>query len=269
MPEFPYIQSNYAQTIGSVPASTAGTTITSGGSTTTKGTYVELIAATVRDANWILIHLTNNSSTGSSHNIDIAIGSATEQVIIPDLQCIAKARSGVAPYLFPIFIPAGSRITARLAAPSSNTIEIAITLFSGTNISTGGQPSAAVCYGATGASIGTNVDPGGSANTDSAWTQITASTTRAHNWLVIGGNLGDGNLAATTKWLIDIGIGSATESEIVGDLLAGSGSANHVAANFPMCFPYFVPAASRLSVRLRSNVTTDGDRDIDIRIWGV
>jgi hypothetical protein len=269
VPEFSSIQAGLAKTYGSVPASTQGTTITSGGSANTKGSYVELTSATTNDANWVLIHF-GNISTLTNFLVDIAIGAATEQIIIPDLSVPGRnTGAGGGSFLFPIFVPAGSRLTARCQAVTvSATIEIVMTLFSGTLLSGSSQPSSIVsAYGAVASSLGTNLD-GVTANTDSAWTELTAATDRDHSWLCVAARYGDTTLAAVTRWMVDIGIGSATEAEIISDLFVTADTTSDFPYTPVLWFPYYVPAGSRLTARVRSNVATDGDRDINIRLYG-
>jgi hypothetical protein len=270
MPELVMTQSGLAKVAGSVPASTQGTTITSGGSVNTKGSSVEVISATVNDANWVLVHL-GNVNGNSTYLVDIAIGAATEQIILPDLYAAGRAAGGnMGSYLFPIFIPAGSRLTARCQANNATqTIEVALNLFSGTMLAGGSQPSIVSAYGSVTQSVGTNIDPGAVAHTDSAWTQLTAATDRDHCWFCVAARFGSAALGAVARWLIDIGIGAATEAEIISDLYYTA----DVTSDFPYgpvrCFPYYVPAGSRLTARARSLSATDVDRDIWIKLYGV
>ena len=122
-------------------------------------------------------------------------------------------------------------------------------------------------YGSTTASLGTNLDPGGVANTDTGWTELTAATDRDHYWLTLAGKYGDGAILST-RWLVDIGIGAATEQEIISDLLVMADSGSDVTFNVVMSFPYFVPKGSRLTARARSSSIVDGDRDIYLKLYG-
>jgi hypothetical protein len=267
MPEIGTVQSGLAKVVGSVPASTQGTTITTG-SANVKGSYVELTSATANDANWVLVHLGNAASAGSNHLVDIAIGAATEQVIIPDLNMMSKAAgANFGSYLFPIFIPAGSRLTARAQGPAATTLEVVLTLFSGTMLAGGAPPSIVSAYGAVASSLGTAID-GVTANTEGAWTQIAAATDRDHCWWCVSGRIGDATLAAVTRWMIDLGIDTATETEIVGDLYFTADITSDLPYNPVVCFPYFVPAGSRITARMRSNVATSGDRVANIKLYG-
>ena len=271
MPEFPLpAGGSVIRTYGSVPASTNGTTLAAGAPGNTKGSYVELISATEFDANWIQIQF-GASSINFSSLLDIAIGAAPEQVVIPDLYYGPGAVAGDGPsYLFPMFIPKGSRLTSRFqSSTASATMDVVVRLTSGMMLNGHIGQSNVVRYG-SGAfgSIGQNVDPGGTANTDSAWSQITAATVRDHHWWAIGGRCGDGSLSAATRWLIDIGIGAATEQVVVSDIFATEQSGIGRSYGGIQCFPMFVPAGSRLTMRAMSSSTTDGDRDVNMFLHG-
>jgi hypothetical protein len=243
-------------------------TITASATPGTKGTATELIASTAHDANWIAVGLTGAASS-SVGLLDILIGAATEQVIVPDLFYVARGSTASAgSYLVPIFIPKGSRISARVqSATVSGSIVVTIHLIGGSLIG-GGQAAPAVSgYGATASSLGTNIDPGGTANTWSAWTEITAATERDHRWLILSGRYGDANGLATS-WRVQVGIGAATEQVLVPDIAFSMDATSDLVYNAVHSFPIFIPKGSRLSARVRSSSITDGDRDIWVRLYG-
>lgn len=270
MPEFPFVSGGVVRTVGSVAgASTLATTVTASASANTKGTVVELTAATEFDASWMLVHLTGTSAI-ASYLVDILIGAATEQVIVPDLFCRPlTAADSWPPYTFPLFVPKGSRVSARVqASTGSSTVKVAVTLISGTLLSGGNAPAFVSAYGATATSIGTLVDGNAVADTDGSWTEITAATDRAHNWLVVTGRFGDNAVTASTSWRLSVGIGAATEQTLVPDLYASASTT----VDFPFacvwCLPVFIPSGSRLTAKVRSNVTTAGDRAVNVKFYG-
>ncbi len=272
IPEFPsgYAGGTTVRSHGATAgASSLATTITAGGTANTKGSYVELIASTEFDANWILITFSHASATFPSHLTDIAIGAATEQVIIPDLFCVMRTNGSYPSYLIPVFIPKGSRLTARCQSNSiSATIRIAITLISGSALSGGSGPSMVSAYGAVASSTGTLVDPGAVADTDSAWVEISASTDRDHHWLIIAGHFGDTVLAAVLAWRLSVGIGAATEQVLIPNLHLAAEIASDGPYSPVFCLPCFIPKGSRLTVRMRCSVTTAGDRAANIKLYG-
>ena len=270
MPEFPYLQGGVARTVGVTGgADSRGVVLTANASANTKGTAVELVASTEFDANWAFITLTD-ASGGTSFLVDVMIGAATEQVIIPDLYMRSRAAGGGGPsFLFPIFIPRASRLTARCqASTGGSTIRISVTLVSGTLLSSGAPPAWVSAYGDVTTSQGTNVDPGATANTDSAWVQITAATDRTHHWLCASGRFGDQSIAASMLWRLDIGIGAATEQDLVPDIHITADVTTDNPYNGGFCLPCFIPAGSRLTARARCSNNTDVDRDIYLKLYG-
>jgi hypothetical protein len=272
MPEFSYGYSGggVVRTHGATAGTSSVATTITAGSSNAKGTAVELIAATTFDANWIEIDATNGSAA-ARYLVDIGIGASTEQIIIPNIQITNRATGGSgAPYLLPVFIPKGSRLVAQCGSSvNSATLDISIRLISGIAMSAGSGPSAVVHYGDTANSTGTPVDPGAVANTDSGVVQITASTTRDHRWLVFAGRFGDGALTAgSTVWRVQILIGASTETTLIADMHFSAEATADYPGNPVRCFPVFIPKGSRLSVIARCNSTVDGDRDLEVKLYG-
>jgi hypothetical protein len=108
--------------LGFSSGSTLGTTITASGSTNTKGSYSELVAATSRDYMGFFIGTTGASATTKHHLLDIAIGAAgSEVVILSNLYILTTAMwSAVPTFFLPINIPAGTRISARVQSATAS-----------------------------------------------------------------------------------------------------------------------------------------------------
>lgn len=277
MPEFPCLQGGVARTYGAVPSLTRGTSVFASATAHTKGSWAEVVAATEFDAGWIQIEV-GNLSAGSTANewlVDIGIGAAgSEVVIIPDLYFPGPSVDDSASWYFPISIPRGSRIAARTQNVSGSSVRcnIVVHLISATFMSgpMGGQIVST--YGADqSASTGTNIDPGGTAHTDSAWVEFAAATDRAHNWLGIALRPGDLNLESTGKcqWMLDVAMGAAgSEQEILSDVFISASSVPDRPGFVYIGMPLLIPSGVRLSARARSETTTDGDRDINIVLYG-
>lgn len=271
MPEFPFVSGGAVRTVGATAGtSSRSTTMTTSASADTKGTVVQVTAATEFDANWMLIQFPRGANGTVNLLADILIGAATEQVIIPNLYVFARNANGGGPtYLFPIFVPKGSRISARCqSSAGSSTFDVAVTLISGTMIGGGAPPSFVSAYGAVTASVGTLVDPTGLANVDSAWTEIVAATDRAHNWLAIAVRPGDGTITTATEWRLSIGIDAATEATLIPDIHLAADTTLDFPATFVYCLPVCIPSGSRLTARVRSTVTTAGDRSVNVKLYG-
>lgn len=116
--------------LGINTSDSGATSIDPGGTSNTKGSYVEFSSSTAADYNFIcpMVSLGGKNQTDSfTWAMDIALGSAgSEVVLIPDLRFAVACGSFPKPFLTPrsqsllTYIPAGSRLSARLAA-SGNT----------------------------------------------------------------------------------------------------------------------------------------------------
>lgn len=273
MPEGAALGGSWSEAAGAVTASSIGTTVTANASANTKGTAVELIAATAHDTHWVSVTAVTGGTTGNNGLLDILIGASTEAVLIPNLPVISRAANegGGGPFLFPLFIPKGSRLAAQYQNQTgSSTVEVVVHLF-------GGNPSGpwADCtyvdrYGATATSLGTNVDPGGTAHTYLAnYVEITASTLRPIRWLLLCAQNDDAAFTGNQRWTIRLGIGAATEAQIGGDLIVSAGNTLDNALFSPVFpIPLFISTGSRLSVNAKCSVTVDGDRDLYVSLFG-
>lgn len=274
MPEFPALGGSYSETAGAVTASSIGTTVANdAGSSSTKGTIVQLIASTAHDAHWVSISILTAATAGTVGLCHLLIGASTEAVLIADLLATNRVANdgGGGPYLFPLFIPKGSRLSVQYQANNTSTdAQVIVHLYGGNPVGPWADCTYVDRYGATASSRGTNVDPGGVANTYLAnYVEITAATLRPIRWLILAAQSDDTSWAGVAQWTIRLGIGSATEAQIGGDLLLTG--ANTTDSNRPFAhwyFPIYIPAGSRLSVNAKCSSTTDGDRDLYVALYG-
>jgi hypothetical protein len=108
-------------TYGAVTADSGGTSVDAGGTANTKGTYSVITASSTNPIRGLIFYIgnqANNARTAANFFMDIAIGTAAaEQVIISDIPLQGTSTEDVvSPQvspLLPVFIPAGTRITAR------------------------------------------------------------------------------------------------------------------------------------------------------------
>lgn len=206
-----------------------GVAVTSDTVSESYGAWVEIIASTPRDAQMVIIHLgPRQSTTGFGSHVQIGVGaSGSEKVKIDG--CLIRTATDerrVQTWPCPIFIPAGTRLSARAADSSTSalTCDVSITLAEG-----GPWPGAPLQYnerddgGATGFGWG-GPDPGASANTKGAWDELVAATTIDWKAMLIdieqnSAAMGDDN------WLIDIGIGGAGSEKVkIPNLRASAGA---------------------------------------------
>jgi len=255
---------------GAITASTNATTITSGAANT-KGSYVDIGAVTSFDYEAISICFGNSSTT---HDVvfDLAINVGGNRFIIAeDLRFSDLKDGGWDRYsLLPIHVPSGSQISIRLA--SSVASATADFLLVGHSCGLFGAPgySRMVALYTPSTSRGVDCDPGAVGDTKTR-TQVTASTPQRVVALMVAiGGGGDAARATTDRWLFDIEQGGAgSEQVIVPNIYCGCGSVIDVPAQTTFGpFPCDIATATRLSCNIQCNVTTAGDRVLDIALHG-
>lgn len=264
---------------GTVNNNRPGTTVTTGGTSATKGTAVELIASTAFDAYWITVLATGygNAATTSQACLDILIGAATEEVLIANLLAgfcggqINAVSSGAKRWDFPLYIPAGSRIAAQAAGDRVSTaMSVSVFLYGGHGMPPFRPGGKVTTYGITTVPAGTDVAAGYS-GAEGAWVQIDAATDEDHFAFVPSFHPTDGDTTLTPiKYvLMDMGIGAATEELLLG----AEQSFLFRYDSSEMCegpinsMPAFhdVPSGTRLVARLSMTGTTDtGEPDCAI-----
>lgn len=254
---------------GTVGSTTAGTSCTTGATTATKGTPAQIFASTSFDTYWVTILA---HSYGAAANIrqgcmDILIGAATEEVLIPNLlmgHCGAYATSGNGPkrWDFPLYIPAGSRIAVQAAGNATSTAFRVVMFLRGGN----GYPpfrvgSKVTTYGMGTVPRGTTITPGAS-GAEGAWTQITASTTEDHFAFVPSFQVATDATTTVSVQAVDIGIGAATEEMIAESYWYAVDSSEYMGGPYNS-FPCFadVPSGTRLVMRASNSTTNDASYD--------
>lgn len=255
------MQSNEAAT----GAATPGTSVTTGGSSNTKGTPAELISSTSFDSYWMkVIALNYGSDTATSEgSMDILIGAATEEVLIPDLLMGfcgyygSASSKGPKIWDFPLYTPAGSRLAVQAAgARTATAFQVLIYLYGGNGYPPFRIGSKVTTYGIGTVPNGTTVTPGAS-GAEGTWTQITASTSADHFAFVPSYQVTNDTTTNNRTLQVDIGIGSATEEQIGSWTYA---TASTESMEGPMnTMPAFqdVPASTRLVGRCSNSGTND------------
>ena len=270
------IEAQRFETVGAVTASSTGTSLTASGTANTKGSYVELVASTAFNAHGIFVQLNNAAETFRDYLIDVAVGAAGSEVVIAE-NLFSGSGDGVPSadgcgYLLPVSIPAGTRLAARCqAAAASNIIRILVVLL-GEGFITPPGLGRVTTYGAnTADSGGVQIDPGGTAHTKGAYSEIIASATNPIRQLtiIIGGQ--NNNLRTAATWLVDVAIGAAgSETVLIANLMLNCSASVDIVQ--PQTFPPLgvnVPAGTRLAARAQCSIIDATDRLIDIFVYGV
>lgn len=200
--------------ISDTPASGSwGTVITADSTAHTKGSYAEIIASTTYDwyGFWMTIPETYVSGSDTSQLMDIAIGAAaSESIIISNFVSGYSPNAGFQPYFFPLYIPRGSRISARIQAVIAS--DVARVVLWGNNGNSGlPGPLFTGCdtYGDdTATSSGTSVTPGISSSWGSD-TNIGSTTTKNYDAILVVPTYRDVSLGSR-GYVWDLRIGSVT-----------------------------------------------------------
>jgi len=182
----------------SAPGLTAwGTTVTAAAALHLKGAYSTLIASTAFDwyGFWLGVGNTGVSATQTDQLLDIAIGAAaSEQVILPNLLVGWRGTQNLGPMMqfIPLFIPRGTRISARIQALITNdTADVMIVGNAGASGMWGG-PLFSCCdaygidVGSPTSSHGTSVISYSSGSPDSPIANFGSTMTRKYGAVMLG-----------------------------------------------------------------------------------
>lgn len=266
-------ESSHVETLGAVAAASGGTLATAGSPANTKGAWATLGTTS---ASWQAMHvMVTLGSAAADHVFDIGIdlGGGTWRVIAPELRypTLRAAASHSQPFMLPLHVPAGSTLGWRHQATTAGATARLVLM--GVETSFAGTPGFArmTAHYTVANSRGVTVDPGGTANTKGAWTQITGSTPAALDALLIGiGPAGSLSRGTNMSWLLDIGVGAAGSEQIVlaNILVTSANSLNLPATEVLGPIPCAIPEGSRLAVRGQCSLTDSAARVLDVALWG-
>jgi hypothetical protein len=252
---------------GIVGSATPWTGVASNATTLLDGAVTELISSANNNKDsWgieIVITGTGASATVSEACIDILVGGATDDVLIPALICgYAVLGASQQRYFFPLHIPAGQRVAAQLASVrTSITARVGVWLYSG------GVPPFRVGTRVT--SYGTQINNArGQAVTPTASggaasvTQMTASTSQDHFYFLPGFQPATDTTITPAGYVnIGIGVGAATE-ERIGTWFYGKDTNENFTGPWPSLGAFDdIPAGSRLTLLASNSGTNDAAYD--------
>lgn len=252
----------------------SATTLTTGAADT-KSAYVEVVASAAEAYDSFFVKF-SMIETLSDAVIDIALGAAASEVdLVNDFLVEGIRQCGVSYAWFPIPIPAGSRVSARMAtARVAGSMEISVIGMVNTSLSrcalqgTSGLDTMGFNSGDTG---GIQIDPGGTINTKGAYSQIVASTAHAYKYLGIAIGSQDNITQTQAEYLIDVAVGGAgAESDIFSNLqmTASAGLDGHTPAYRFLPCENLIGSSARLSVRAQSSTNDATDRLFDVILYG-
>lgn len=268
-------QDSFVTPLGINTGTSTGVTVSSSGSANTKGSWAVISSATPFEARGLVVNV--GWTTGSEGMLlDIGTGGIGAEVAVINNLLIgsnpgnSNTRGQRGSYFFPISLPKGVRLAGCIQASSgSKDAEVGVYLISGGY----GGPSTynqVHSFGAlTASSLGTDVDPGGAANTKGSWVQFSAACTNTIRGLVIA----IGSLAGSYgRVLLDVGIGGAgSEAVIISNWMVyhNYDSQCKTPAVSPF-LPCLIPSGSRIAVRVQDDTVSDGsNRVVKVALYGV
>lgn len=236
----------------------AGLALTAGTTSHTKGAWTEVFASTPFDTFWLGVLMADlaTGATLTSALVDIGIGPAgSETVVIPDLLAGAAAwgRFFGKAALLPVYIRAGSRVSARAqAAIGGDTITLWMHLYGDPPGAVEGPNRGVYAYGIDAAnSRGVVVPP------FPTWAEVTAATSVDHQWWYVMVDQGNNTALEFQPRSVTLAVGPAGSETVIGVWrYAVEGGGEHVIGMFPSVPVYrSVPAGTRVAVRTSSDNT--------------
>jgi hypothetical protein len=226
----------------------ATVTVTADVTTHTKGAWTELIASTTDDSDFLMLFVVNSQSGAATQGlIDIGVGSAgNETVIVANAvggQINNQAAIQKVDQYFSVFIPKGSRVSARVQnVVSSRTASVNITLgFNGASVA-----SYLDTYGAdTSTSVGVTL------TNSNTYYEVTSSTSAPYKGIVMVPQGSSANTPAATL-VYTLGVGVSGSEIDLRSLTSQVSSAEFQSLNWteqPFIYWGFFPAGSRLAVK--------------------
>lgn len=246
-------------------ANTRGTTVVAGAGSFSS--FVQLVAATANDTAWIEVTVQTNASANTANVglIEIAVGAAgSEIVLIPDLPMNLNA-AGLfgATYLFPVSIPAGTRISAAAKDTSADTFYVIARLF---NAGFSGDGFSGVDSMGVSGVHGTAISPSATPNTKGSYGQIIAATARDYAGIEVSLD-GAGGGVTNAPYLIDVAIGGAgAEQIILPDWWVSAGGGGQFIPPVSTFLPIEIPTGTRISARAANSV---GGGTLGVIVYGV
>ena len=269
-----------AADVGSATASaTNGTVLTAATSPTySKGSWTQLIASTVYDSSWARITIAGEGQSGRAIAVDIGVGSSGNEVAIINNLGMGSYGTQQVSYMFPFSIPLGTRVSARISSSltADNAQAAHCTLFADRYMSPG-VVSAIDTYGFSNTTnLGVLVDPGGTANTKGAYTEIVSATSNDIAGFMLMFDTQNQQTPSTNhvvNWLVDLAIGgSGSEVIVMPNWLQIAycwASKNYFPNGVTPYIPMQIPAGTRIAARAQCNSNATPERKFGLTLYGV
>jgi hypothetical protein len=256
--------------------STYYTQVDTANAANTKGNYTQIIASTPCDC-FLVLQITRFANVGD-FLIDIAVGGAgSESIIVSDIlfsRANALQFGLVQSIPIPKLIPSGTRVSIRCQSTRASTNSIYLNICCnclGNILYTDLNPKITTYGSNTADSGGTGLDPGGVANTKSAWVEISSSLTFETSGLFLGIGSRNNATTSTCSWSLDLAVGGAGSEQIIisSIIITIHGNNNLINPGISDIYWVSIPAGTRLAARVQSNITDASDRLIDIIVYTI
>lgn len=265
------------ETVGADTTTSKTTGPASSSTANTKGSYTELVAATgIAAWAFLLTVAYTTTATGDDHLYDLATGAAASEVdILSNLEVSTGTNfiNVLASTLVPMEIASGTRISARIQNTSTSVVvNIGFNLTLLEEATYGGDTGGVTTYGASTAdSGGVSVDPGGTAHTKGAYSQVTATTSADHSMFIVCFGSQDNQTMTSCNWLGDMATGAAaSEVVLIPNIFQAATTAwDETAAQNQSYFTPTVSSGTRLAFRTQCSITDATDRLLDVVIAGL
>lgn len=249
------------------------TSLSTSGTAHTKGAWATLVpgGTTTQATSWVYLNArTAANTTDTSTIMDIAVGGAgSETIVLADLLLGFRPSGGL---LFPLHIPAGATVRARLASirTSISSAAYSLDLYGGEPDSGLSAPGKITGYGVIPASsAGTTVTPNATIDVKGSYAQLVAATTAPIHGLLVLVQGSSAALATNNTYNIDIAVGGAgSETIVVADHLVEVNALEEMRAYTHEFIPrsLSIPSGVRLSARCSSTVSSSAA--IEVAVYG-
>lgn len=274
-PQFSLYESNASAS----PSGNFGTSVANpAGANTKAATWTELIAATTFDALYVqvIVGVNNASNTDTSAIIDIGIGASTaEVVLIPDLLAgfsgqLSGGGGGPRHYMFPLYVPSGSRISARAASVrTTGTTRVEVQLWGGPrNPDMWWCGKQVVAYGINTADSGAVSVTAGNSGAEGTIVAI-GTTSQNHEAFVVGVQGNKATYTGGTTYHFDLGLETTSTAWLIRDQMKCHVTSGEIVGmgGFPW-FPVFarVPSGTVMAMAGECSGTAEA---LDFAVYGV
>lgn len=255
-----------------IGSATSGVTVTANSSAHTKGSWAELIASTASDAAGLIVTVygVGASAQDTATLLDIGVGSAgNERTIIPNVGVGGASTSSPSwvgiTFTVPVFIPAGSRVAARIQSvvAGGKTATVQAQLMTAPNAHRSPRTTITI-----GSSAATSAGTAMSAVADT-WVEITPALSAALAGIVIVPSIStNGMTGAASANLVTVGAGPSGGEVALGTLslqvssqeLVGTGASGGLGTIFA------ADLAAGMRLAARCNLASAG---LDVTIIGI